>query len=162
MRDDEAGESPPAVVAAVALGTAPLPFLAVYAVIFIVHGGLHRVQPPDVTSTSTGELVAGIIAAVAFVVLALSLVWLLGGIRRWLFALVQLAVLGIAVDFVVDPTTGGTAVSAVLVLTSVAALLCAFHPQAWGHVDRAVPDRVARLYGARIRLTRNPEDLSTR
>lgn len=145
MRDeDELRETPPVVVGAVAVGTAPLPFLAVYAVTFIVHGGFHPVSPPDITRTAHGELVAGIIALALFVIAVAALLWMLNGRRRWPFAIVQLAVLGTAVYFLLDGTKGGAAISYLLVATSVAAFVCAFVPQAWDHVGRARPRRRRR------------------
>ena len=126
--DEPDRESPPTVVGAVAAGTAPLPFLAVYAVMFIVHGGFHHVVPPDITSSNRGELVAGIVALIVLVVSAVALLWMLGGTRRWLFVLVQLATLATAVDFLLDSTKGGPLISGVLVATSVIALVLSFLP----------------------------------
>lgn len=66
MYDDDERDTPPVVVAAVALGAAPLPFLAVYAVLFLTHGSVHPVQPPDITSSTSGEFIAGCVAALLF------------------------------------------------------------------------------------------------
>lgn len=137
--DDEIRETPGAVVWAVAAGTAPLPFLAVYAVVFIVHGGVHPVAPPDITNTAHGELVVGLIALGVFVVDVVALLWLLSGRRRWPFVLVQLAVLATAIDFLIDPTKGGRTVSVVVAVAALAALVCAFLPQSWQHVGRTPP-----------------------
>lgn len=140
MRDeDEVRETPSAVVWAVAAGTAPLPFLAVYAVIFIVHGGVHPVAPPDITRTAHGELVVGLIALGVFVVDVVALLWMLSGRRRWPFVVVQLAVLATAIDFLIDPTKGGRIVSAVVAVAALAALVCAFLPQSWQHIGRTPP-----------------------
>jgi hypothetical protein len=142
--DDDVRETPPMVVGAVAAGTAPVPFLAVYSVMFIVHGGFHPVVPPDITSTAHGELIAGIIALALLVVAVTALLWLLNGRRRWPFALVQLAVLGTAIDFVIDDTKGGRSLSAVLAVTSVVALVLAFTQQGWDHMGRTRPRRRRR------------------
>ena len=91
--DDDPREAPPTVVGATAAGVAPLPFLAVYAVLFISHGSFHPVVPPDITTTKHGELVAGFIALGLFIVEALSVLWLMNGRRRWLFVLTQAATL---------------------------------------------------------------------
>jgi hypothetical protein len=139
--DDELRETPPAVVGAVAAGTAPLPFLAVYSVMFIVHGGFHPVVPPDITTTAHGELIAGIIALAVFLVTVVVLFWMLNGRRRWPFVIVQLAVLGTAIDFVLDDTKGGRTISFVLALAAIVAIVCAFLPQAWAHVGRSRPTR---------------------
>jgi hypothetical protein len=142
--DDDTREAPPAVVGAVAAGTAPLPFLAVYSVMFIVHGGFHPVVPPDITSTARGELIAGIIALAIFIVAVVALLWMLNGRRRWPFVIVQAAMLGTAIDFALDETKGGRLISLLLVLTSLVALIFAFAPQSWEHVGRSVPRRRRR------------------
>ncbi|HEX3337117.1 MAG TPA: hypothetical protein VHS54_11700 [Jatrophihabitans sp.] len=147
--DDEVRETPPAVVAAVAAGTGALPFLAVYTVMFIVHGSVHPVVPPDVTSTKQGELVVGIVCLVLFVATLVSLLWLLNGRRRWPFVLIQVGLLGTAVDFVLDSTKGGTYISMLVLFTALVAIVTAFHPQAWDHVGRRAPTLFVRLFGGR-------------
>lgn len=142
--DDRATETPGAVVGAVALGTAPVPFLAVYAIMFIVHGGFHHVVPPDITSSARGELWAGIITLVMLVVAVAVLFWMYNGSRRWPFAIAQLAVLGTAIDFLLDDSKGGPAVSWVLAITSAVALVLAFAPPSWKHIGRTVPRRPAK------------------
>jgi peptidoglycan/LPS O-acetylase OafA/YrhL len=142
--DDEVRDTPPSVVGAVAAGTAPLPFLAVYAVMFIVHGGIHPVAPPDITSSTHGELIAGIIAAGLFVVAVVALLWMLNGRRRWPFAMVQLGILATAIDFFLDDTKGGPMISLVVGLAALAALVFAFAPESWEHVGRSRPMRRVR------------------
>ena len=137
--DDEVRETPGAVIWAVAAGTAPLPFLAVYAVMFIVHGGVHRVVPPDITSSSHGELIAGFIALALFVIDIAALFWMMNGRRRWPFLLVQLGMLATAIDFFIDVTKGGRFVSFVVALAALAAIVCALLPPAWEFFDRRVP-----------------------
>src|SRR5438046_7397303 len=129
--DDEVRDTPTPVVWAVAAGTAPLPFLAVYAVLFIVHGGFHHVAPPDITSSQHGELVAGLIALGLFIVSIVALLWMLTGRRRWPFVLVQLGMLATAIDFFVDVTKGGRTVSLVVAVAALAALAFAFPPAGW-------------------------------
>ncbi len=142
--DDDISETPPMVVGAVAAGTAPVPFLTVYSVMFIVHGGFHPVVPPDITSTAHGELIAGIITLALLVISVTTLLWLLNGRRRWPFALGQLAVLGTAIDFVIDDTKGGRTLSVALAITSLVALVLAFTKQGWEHVGRTRPTRRRR------------------
>jgi hypothetical protein len=141
---DRTRETPGAVVGAVALGTAPVPFLGVYAIMFIVHGGFHHVIPPDITSSARGELWAGIITLALFVVALVVLFWMYNGTRRWPFALAQLAVLGTAIDFLLDETKGGPAVSVVLAGSSAVALVLAFAPASWRHMGHAAPHRPAK------------------
>jgi hypothetical protein len=123
----------------VAAGTAPLPFLAVYSVMFIVHGGFHRVVPPDITNSAHGELVAGIIALALFVIDIVTLFWMMNGRRRWPFMIVQLGMLATAIDFFLDVTKGGRFVSFVVALAALAAIVCALLPPAWAFFDRRVP-----------------------
>jgi len=141
--DDEVRETPNAVIWAVAAGTAPLPFLAVYAVMFIVHGGVHRVVPPDITNSSQGELIAGFIALALFLIGIVALYWMMNGRRRWPFLLVQLGMLATAIDFFLDVTKGGRLVSFVVGIAALAAIVCALLPSAWEHLGRSVP-RVRR------------------
>lgn len=132
-------EAPSAVIASVAAGVGPTPFLAVYTVLFIAHGFFHPVEPPDITTTLGGERVAGVIAAALLLAMILTLVWFLNGRRRWPFVIGQLATLVTSVDFIVDSTTGSPAVPAVLALTSAAALICAFLPPSWDWVGARLP-----------------------
>ena len=147
--DDEVRDTPPAVIAAVAAGTGALPFLAVYAVMFIVHGGFHHVVPPDVTGSNRGELIAGLVCLLAFALGVLVLVWLLNGRRRWPFVILQAALLAAAIDLFVDPTTGGRVVSGLVIVTSFVALVVCVHPQVWEHVGLRCPRWLAAPFGAR-------------
>jgi hypothetical protein len=147
------------VVGAVAAGTAPLPFLAVYAVLFIVHGGVHPVAPPDITSSPHGELMAGIVALVLFVVAVIALLWMLNGTRRWPFLLVQLGLLATAVDFLADDTKGGRAISFLVALACLAALALALAPDSWAYLSRSpAPRRRRRMpLGARSGSDNEPD-----
>jgi len=138
VRDDDVDrDAPPIVVGAATAGSVPVPFLAVYAVMFIVHGRFHPVVPPDITSTQDGEFVAGIIALVLFLVSFVAVIWLLNGTRRWPFVIVQLAVLAGAVDLVVDDTRGGGITAVVIGAAAVVALVLASLPQSAVYVSRA-------------------------
>ena len=122
------GETPGPVIGAVATGVAPLPFLAVYATLFIARGAFRPVNPPDITTTAHGELMAGFAAAAIFIVGALSIYWFVGGRRRWLFVLGQLATLGTAIDFITDSTSGPMAIPLLLAITSTVALVLSALP----------------------------------
>jgi len=141
--DDLEREAPPIVVAAVAAGSVPVPFLAVYAVMFIVHGKFHPVVPPDITSTNHGEFVAGLIALGLFLVSFVAVIMMLNGSRRWPFVIVQLAVLAGAIDLLADSTRGGGVTGVALVVTSALALVLAFFPGTWAYVRRR-PRRARR------------------
>jgi hypothetical protein len=146
VRNDYSHTTPAAVTGAVACGVAPIPLLAVYAVVFLIHGSVKPVHPPDITNTTGGELMAGCVAVVLIVALTLALYWFVHGSRRWPLAVLQVAGMAAFVDFVVDPTRGGRPVAAVLVLTSLASLLLMFAPSAWWWLDRSTPRWIAAPY----------------
>ena len=50
-RGSEDPETPTQAIWSIAAGVGPLPFLAVYSVIFIAHGFIWPVEPPDITTT---------------------------------------------------------------------------------------------------------------
>ncbi|MDP9118446.1 MAG: hypothetical protein M3O28_14520 [Actinomycetota bacterium] len=145
MSDDDAPDTAPSVIWSVAAGVGPLPFLAVYAVIFLAHGFLYPVQPPDITSTRSGEAVAGVVAVLVAVLIVATIWSFMNGRRRWPFVISQLGVLATTVDFIADARTGSPAVPAGLLLTSTAAIVLAFLPASWAHVGRRQP----RWFGAR-------------
>lgn len=138
-------EAPPAVIGAAAAAVAPTPFLAVYAVLFIAHGFFHPVQPPDITSTQTGEKIAGVIAAVLLLVMVLTILWFLSGRRRWPLLILQLATVVTSVDFIVDRTTGSPAVPIVLLITAGTSLGLALRPSSseWVGMGPRLPWRKA-------------------
>jgi len=139
--DDDMREAPPAVIGSVAAGVGPTPFLAVYAVLFIAHGFFHPVQPPDITTTRSGEATAGVVAAVLLLAMVVSIFWFLNGRRRWPFVIGQLATLATSIDFVIDSSTGSPAVPVVLAVTSATALVLAALPPSWDWVGARIPGR---------------------
>jgi hypothetical protein len=142
--DDEERETPPQVVGAVAAGVAPLPFIGVYAIMFLIHGSVHPVNPPDVTRTHGGEFAAGLVALAVFILATVAVLMFLNGTRRWPFVIMELAILGTATAFFIDETSGGPAISFLVMLTSFAAVVLAFAPQSWHHVGRTPPRLPAR------------------
>jgi hypothetical protein len=156
VRDDYTHQTPATVTAAVAGASAALPFLAVYAVIFIIHGSIKPVHPPDVTSTTGGELVAGLIAAALFVLLSLSLAWFLGGVRRWPLAVIELGITAASVDFIVDETRGGRSVAALVLLASLVSLVLMFAPSSWWWLDRTAPRWLVRVSDLVMRRQPDP------
>ncbi|MDP9092059.1 MAG: hypothetical protein M3N95_03730 [Actinomycetota bacterium] len=148
--DDTPRDTPSPVIASIALGGAPLPFLLIYSVIFISHGVFYPVQPPDITRTRGGEAVAGFLAAAIALVLILTIWWFLNRQRRWPFVLGQLAVLVATAAFVADPNTGSPTVSVVLIVTSAAALVFAMFPVSWRHVGSWAPKMPRRSRAIRV------------
>lgn len=158
VRDDYTHETPATVTGAVACGVAPVPFLAVYTVVFLVHGSIKPVQPPDITSTKGGEFAAGWIALAVLLACTLSLTWFLNGRRRWPLAIVQLGVLGASIDFLLDKTKGGPVISALLVLAAAISLVLMFTPSAWWWFDKTAPGWIRRLSDLVLRRQSFPDD----
>jgi hypothetical protein len=132
--DEAARPTATPVVFAIALGVAPLPFLAIYAVLFIAHGWLHHVTPPDITSSNHGELIAGLIALALFVVVTLSISSFLNRHRRWFFGLCQLATLLASIYLFGTPTTGPSGIPILLIVTSAISLAITVLPVSARHV----------------------------
>ena len=120
MSDEPDGyrETPPTVIGAIAAGVAPAPFLVTYSVLFILHGTVFPVDPPDITGSRGGEALAGVVALAFLAVIVIGLGWLLSQRTRWLFLAGQAATLAVSVDFLLDSSSGGPAVPLVLALTS--------------------------------------------
>jgi hypothetical protein len=145
---DDDRPTPGIVTGAVSVGTAPLPFLAVYTLLFLGHGLIHPVHPPDITSTQRGEVIAGCVTGVLFVLLCTSVIWFLNGSRRWPFAVLQLGVAATGAYFLADGTKGGPVISVLLALAALLSLVLAFAPDAWTHVGRPGPQALRRGYRA--------------
>lgn len=146
MSDDDDLPTPGIVTGAVSVGTAPLPFLAVYTLLFLGHGLIHPVHPPDITSTQRGEVIAGCVTAALFVLLCTSVIWFLNGSRRWPFAVLQLGVSATGAYFLADGTKGGPVISVLLMLAGLLSLVLAFAPDAWTHVGGPGPRALRRGY----------------
>ena len=142
--DDIDREAPPVVIGAVAAGVAPLPFLAVYAVLFIARGTVHPVTPPDVGNSKTTELIAGLIALALFIIGSLAALWLLDGRRRWLFVVCQAALLATSVYFIADRNSGSPTIPILLGITSLISLVLTMLPTTWEHLRQDVPPWLRR------------------
>lgn len=145
--DDDA-PTPGVVTGAVSVGTAPLPFLAVYTALFLLHGTVHPVHPPDIGSGQRDEVIAGIVTLAAFVVLSVALMQFLNRRRRWPYAVLELAVLAGGIDVAVDNTRGGSAIGLLLAAASLVSLVLGFAPAAWEHVGRRCPPALVGPYSA--------------
>ena len=153
--DDDNIDAPGTVIGAVAAGVAPLPFLAVYSVLFIARGAFRPVNPPDITTTAHGELVAGVVAVVIFILGSISIYWFSSGKRRWLFTIGQLATLATAIGFVGDSASGPMGIPVLLIITSVVALVLAFLKPSWRYLaahrhERREERRERRSYESTI------------
>ena len=135
MREEDVHHEPTGqVIGAVALGVGPLPFLAVYSVLFIGHGFFYPTQPVDITNSDTGEGIAGILAALLFLVGVMTIYWLLNGNRRWPYVIGQLATFATALDFIIDKTKGSPGVPLMLAATSGIALVLSALPSTTGWI----------------------------
>ncbi len=126
--DDATSHSPPEVLAAMGFGFVPVPFLAMYAILFISRGFIVPVSPPDVTGSSVGEGLVGVGAVVLIVALSVVIAWLVAGRRRWPFVIMQLAVLGFGGYCLSNRDTGPIWIPLLMLVCSVVAIGCAFLP----------------------------------
>ncbi len=126
--DTEDRAAPGSIIAAVAAGTVPVPFLVVYAGLFLTKGFIVTGERPDITSSHAGEGLSGLVALGFLVIICFGLARMLSGRDRWLFLLGQVIVLAAACRFLFDPTSGGRSVSVVLALGAVVAIGLAWMP----------------------------------
>ena len=139
---DEERDTPPTVIGAIAAGVAPAPFLLTYAVLFILHGTVFPVDPPDITGSKVGEALAGLVALAFLLVIVIGLGLFLSRRTRWLFLAGQLATLGVCINFVLDSSSGDPEVPFVLIVCSGLAVVLGCLPASWAW---AAPERPARL-----------------
>lgn len=164
-RRDERGDddwdepSPPTVLAAMGFGFVPVPFLAMYAVLFISRGFIVPVTPPDVTGSATGEGWVGVGALVLIVAVSLAIAWYVAARRRWPFVVLQLAVVGFAVYCLYDRDTGPIWIPLVVLFCAVVALVCVFLPDS--HRRFPPPPRLRRGVRAPAGSVTAPEPAST-
>lgn len=131
MIEPDPRSTPPTVIGAVAAGTVVVPFLIVYAFLFIAHGAFVPVDQPDITDSRSGELLAGLIALGYLVFVLWGMGRLLNGWDRWVFAAGQLVTFGVALDFLLDSASGEPQVPAVVLGASLLALVLTCLPPSW-------------------------------
>lgn len=120
--------TPGVVIAAVAAATVVVPFLMVYAFLFIVRGMFVQVEQPDITDSRSGEAVAGFVALAFLVFVLWGMIRLLNGQRRPIFWLGQLITAGTAVKLLVDSSSGNPQVPAVVLAAALLALVLSVLP----------------------------------
>jgi hypothetical protein len=135
VKEFDPNRTPGTVIGAVAAGTVVVPFLIVYAFLFIAHGVFVDVGEPDVTSSRAGEALAGVVALAFLILVVLGMGRLLNGRGRWLFALGQAIALAASIDFVLDPSRGDPQVPALVLLGSLIAIVLALVPPSWAWVQ---------------------------
>ncbi len=134
MTEPDPTRTPATVIGAVAAGTVVVPFLIVYAFLFIARGGFVQVDQPDITSSRSGELVAGLIALAFLMFVLWGMGRLLNGWDRWVFLAGQLITFGAALDFLLDSASGEPQVPAVVLAASLLAFVLACLPPSWSWV----------------------------
>jgi len=133
--------TPGIVIAAVAAATVVVPFLIVYAFLFIMRGLFVQVEQPDVTATRSGEAVAGFVA-LAFLILVLwGMLRMLNGSNRLIFWAGQLITAGAAARFLFDASFGQPQIPAVLLAAAMLAILLSCLPAATRWVRSAGGER---------------------
>jgi hypothetical protein len=144
MSDERPGESrmPASVVGAAALGIAPVPFLGIYALLFILRGTIFPVSPPDITSSRSGEALSGLVALGYGLAIVIGAYLFVSQRDRWVFVLGQLACLVICVEFILHPSSGEPGVPVLLGATSALALVCCLVGPSWAWVGGPTPRRI--------------------
>lgn len=131
MSEPDPTRTPGTVIAAVAAGTVVVPFLIVYSFLFIVRGGFVQVDQPDITGSRTGELVAGLVAFGFLVFVLWGMGRLINGWDRWVFLAGQLLTFGVALRLLLDSSSGGPQVPAVVLGASLLAVVATCLPPSW-------------------------------
>lgn len=116
-------DAPPIVLGAVAAGTVPTPFLAVYAGLFVLRGLFVKTDQPDVFDSHGLEALAGLGIAVFLVLTVVGLTRFIGGRAPWLFFATQVAVLVASGWLLLDRTSGDPQLPALLLVGSIVALV---------------------------------------
>lgn len=130
MTEPDPRRTPGVVIAAASAATVVVPFLIVYAFLFIMRGLFVQVEQPDITDTRSGEAVAGFVA-LAFLILVLwGMLRLLNGSSRLIFWAGQLITAGAAALFLIDASFGQPQVPAVVLLAAVLAIVLSCLPAA--------------------------------
>ena len=141
MTEPDPHRTPGVVIAAVSAATVVVPFLIVYAFLFIMRGLFVQVEQPDITATRSGEAVAGFVA-LAFLILVLwGMLRLLNGSNRLIFWAGQLITAGAAARLLFDAGFGQPQVPAVVLLAALLAIVLSCLPRATRWVRSAGGER---------------------
>ncbi|MHA3703035.1 hypothetical protein ACXR2U_12730 [Jatrophihabitans sp. YIM 134969] len=120
--------TPGPVVGAVALGVVAAPLLGVYAVLFVSRYFLEPGVSPDITSSWTGEGIAGVVAAVLAIVMLVIVARAAGGRGLPVFVGAQVVVVGTCAYLLSDDAHGGRSVTIAVLVLSVVAIGLALTP----------------------------------
>ena len=135
MKEFDPNRTPGTTIGAVAAGTVVVPFLIVYAFLFIARGLFIQVEQPDITSSRGGEAIAGFIALLFMVLILIGMSRLLNGRDRWVFIVGQVITFGVALDFLIDSSSGEPQVPAVVLVGAITAIVLACVPTSWAWVQ---------------------------
>ena len=147
MSEPDPARTPATVIGAVAAGAVVVPFLMVYAFLFITRGAFVQVDQPDITSSRTGELIAGLVALCYLILVIWGMGRLLNGWDRWVFCAGQLITFGVALGLLLDASSGEPQVPAVVLAASLLALVLTFLRPSWDWVRTQGGRRVAPASG---------------
>lgn len=139
--DHDENRTPGVVIGAVAAATVVVPFLIVYAFLFIARGIFVTPEQPDITSSRQGEAISGFIALLFLVFVLWGMTRFLNGAGRIVFWLGQLSTAGTAGFLLLDASSGEPQVPLVVFLAALLALGLSVPPAAtrWvrSHRERA-------------------------
>jgi hypothetical protein len=135
MKELDPNRTPGTIIGAVAAGTVVVPFLIVYSFLFIARGLFIQVEQPDITSSRTGEAIAGFIAVLFLLLVLIGMGRLLNGRDRWVFIAGQLIAFAVALDFIIDSSSGEPQVPALVLISALTAIVSACVPTSWAWVQ---------------------------
>jgi hypothetical protein len=134
MKELDPNRTPGTIIGAVAAATVVVPFLIVYSFLFIARGLFIQVEQPDITSSRSGEAIAGFVAVFFLLLILIGMGRLLNGRDRWVFIAGQVITFAVALDFLIDSSSGEPQVPAVLLLGALTAIVLACVPVSWAWV----------------------------
>jgi len=120
--------TPGLVIAAVAAATVVVPFLAVYAILFIAHGIFVVPEQPDITTSRHGEAYAGFVVGLFLGLVLWGMNRMLNGANRVVFWLAQAITAGVSGYLLLDNASGERQIPAVVLMASVLALALSAAP----------------------------------
>lgn len=128
MADPDPTATPGTVVGAIAAGAVVVPFLLVYAFLFLLRGLFVQVELPDITSTRSGEALTGLVVVIFLGLVLWGMARFADGRDRWVFTAGQVLTLAVSVDFVLDSSSGEPEVPAIVGIASLLALALVLLP----------------------------------
>jgi hypothetical protein len=135
MKELDPNRTPGTIIGAAAAGTVVVPFLIVYSFLFIARGLFIQVEQPDITSSRTGEAIAGFVAVLFLLLILIGMGRLVNGRDRWVFIAGQAITVAVALDFIIDSSSGQPQVPAVVLLGALTAIVLACVPDSWAWVQ---------------------------